>query len=35
MDIDFICDYNFVFGDLNYRMNTTFSEMIYKLRVAP
>ncbi len=28
MDADFIGDYNFVFGDLNYRLDSTFSEFI-------
>ena len=24
IDLDFICDYNFIFGDLNYRMDSDF-----------
>jgi len=28
LDCDFIADYSFILGDLNYRMNSTYSEMI-------
>ena len=34
LDADFLCDYNFIFGDLNYRMDSTFSEMIYDIAKA-
>jgi hypothetical protein len=34
MDADFLSDYNFIFGDLNYRMDSTFSEMIYDVARA-
>ena len=28
MDPDVISDYNFIFGDLNYRFNSTFEDMV-------
>lgn len=28
MDPDLTCDYNFIMGDLNYRLNSTYEEMI-------
>jgi len=28
MDSDLICDYNFIMGDLNYRFNSSFEQMI-------
>ena len=37
LDCDFVADYSFIMGDLNYRMNTTFQEMIEntdKIKVA-
>lgn len=30
LDSDTVCDYNFFIGDLNYRMNATFGELIDK-----
>lgn len=30
MDSDLICDYNFIMGDLNYRIESTFEAMIDK-----
>ena len=30
MDSDLICDYNFIMGDLNYRINSTYEEMMDK-----
>ena len=37
MDPDFLFDYNFILGDLNYRFNTTYEHMIDtdKIKVAP
>ena len=36
MDPDIVCDYNFIMGDLNYRFDTTFEEMIEsdKIKIA-
>ena len=28
MDPDIVCDYNFIMGDLNYRFETTYDEMM-------
>lgn len=28
LDSDILCDYNFIMGDLNYRFNTTFEDMM-------
>ena len=28
LDADLTCDYNFIMGDLNYRLNSTYEEMI-------
>jgi hypothetical protein len=30
MDSDLICDYNFIMGDLNYRIDSTYEAMIDK-----
>ena len=37
MDPDIICDYNFIVGDLNYRFDTTYDDMIDndKIKIAP
>ena len=37
MDPDIICDYNFIMGDLNYRFDQTYEEMIDndKIKIAP
>lgn len=37
LDIDILCDYNFIMGDLNYRFDSTFEEMIDndKIKIAP
>ena len=31
LDSDMVSDYSFIFGDLNYRFNTDFTEMIDKV----
>jgi hypothetical protein len=31
---DIFCDYNFIFGDLNYRLNFTFNELINDIQIA-
>ena len=37
LDPDMIADYNFIMGDLNYRFESTFEEMVTteKLKMAP
>jgi hypothetical protein len=35
LDSDVVADYSFVFGDLNYRFNTDFTDMIDKVENAP
>ena len=38
MDPDLYADYAFILGDLNYRMKTTYTEMVLeteKLKMAP
>lgn len=37
LDPDIIADYNFIMGDLNYRFDSTFEEMVTteKLKMAP
>jgi hypothetical protein len=37
LDPDMIADYNFIMGDLNYRFESTFEEMVEtgKLKMAP
>ena len=37
LDPDIICDYNWFMGDLNYRFETTYEEMIdnEKIKLAP
>jgi hypothetical protein len=37
LDPDTLADYNFIMGDLNYRFETTFEDMIStdKLKMAP
>lgn len=37
LDVDILCDYNFIMGDLNYRFDLTFEEMIDndKIKIAP
>ena len=33
LDPDIICDYNFIIGDLNYRFDTTYDDMIDNERI--
>ena len=37
LDPDIICDYNFIIGDLNYRFDTSYDDMIdnEKIKIAP
>ena len=37
LDPDIICDYNFIIGDLNYRFDTTYDDMIDndKIKIDP
>jgi hypothetical protein len=35
LDSDIVADYSFIFGDLNYRFNTNFTDMIDRVDEAP